>query len=126
MTKITENFTLEEFRCKDGSKTPVEVWGNITELAENLQVLRNILNEPVIIKSGWRSQKHNENVKGSPTSRHLKGKAADIYTTGTTPDLLGQIIRNLIRTGKMKQGGVGVYKTFVHYDTRGTQARWEE
>jgi uncharacterized protein YcbK (DUF882 family) len=24
----------------------------------------------------------------------------------------------------MKQGGVGKYSTFVHYDTRGTAARW--
>ena len=30
----------------------------------------------------------------------------------------------LIKAGKMKQGGVGKYSTFVHYDTRGTAARW--
>jgi len=25
----------------------------------------------------------------------------------------------------MKEGGLGLYNTFVHYDIRGTKARWD-
>jgi len=34
----------------------------------------------------------------------------------------------LIRAGKMKEGGVGLYVSqgFVHYDIRGTRARWRK
>jgi hypothetical protein len=34
------------------------------------------------------------------------------------------IIENLIAQGKIIEGGVGIYPTFVHYDIRGTKARW--
>ena len=33
-------------------------------------------------------------------------------------------IEKLIKEGKMKQGGIGIYKGFIHYDIRGTKARW--
>ena len=38
--------------------------------------------------------------------------------------MVGKIIWRLIDEGKMKQGGIGVYSSFCHYDTRGTKARW--
>ena len=31
----------------------------------------------------------------------------------------------LIKEGKMKEGGIGIYSTFVHYDVRGWKARWD-
>jgi len=33
-------------------------------------------------------------------------------------------IEFLINTGMLKEGGVGRYNTFTHYDIRGTRARW--
>lgn len=124
-SQCTENFYLEEFECKDGSITPIEVWGNIQKLAEELQTLRDIIKKPIIIVSGWRSKEHNKAVQGSPKSQHLEGKAADIRVKGMTPDQIGRNIRVAIAMGKMKEGGVGIYDTFVHYDTRGVKARWD-
>jgi hypothetical protein len=40
MSKLTENFSLSEFRCKDGTDVPDEYMDNVRELAENLQALR--------------------------------------------------------------------------------------
>ena len=37
--KLTENFALSEFRCKDGTDVPPELVDNVTLLARNLQVL---------------------------------------------------------------------------------------
>jgi hypothetical protein len=41
-----------------------------------------------------------------------------------SPQIVHKIILDLIEEGKMKQGGLGLYSSFVHYDVRGTKARW--
>jgi len=123
--KLTKNFSREEFDCKDGTIVPKELLPNLQELAENLQALRDYLKVPVrVTGSGYRTVVHNAKVKGAKSSQHLKAKAADINADGYTPKQLAQQIEVLISTGIMKQGGIGIYKGFVHYDIRGTKARW--
>jgi uncharacterized protein YcbK (DUF882 family) len=89
-----------------------------------LQVLRDYLGKPIKINSGYRSPAHNAKVKGAKNSMHVKGKAADIVVQGYTPTQLAAVIFKLIEEKKIRQGGVGIYPTFVHYDIRGTKARW--
>jgi uncharacterized protein YcbK (DUF882 family) len=122
--KITDNFYLEEFDCRDGTQVPEEYVINIVRLAKNLQQLRQHLDLPVQILSGYRSPEHNERVKGVKNSQHLLGKAADIHVLKTRPLMVFKTIENLIATGIMEEGGLGLYKTFVHYDIRGYKARW--
>lgn len=122
--KLSKNFDLKEFESSDGSSTPFEVTVNLKELAINLQVLRDKIQEPMIINSGYRSPKHNKAIGGAEKSQHLLGTAADIKVKGMRPKEVHAIIENLIKEGKMKQGGLGLYSTFVHYDIRGTKARW--
>ena len=124
MAKLTENFSLEEFNCKDGSDIPNELLPNVIELAKNLQVLRDYLGKPIHVNSGYRSPKYNAKVGGAKNSQHPKAKAGDITVDGMTPKEVAEAIEKLIAEGKMKQGGIGIYKTFTHYDTRGTKARW--
>lgn len=123
--KLTTNFTLKEFACKDGTPVPEQYYSNVKDLANNLQVLRDYLGVPVSITgSGYRTPSHNAKVKGAKNSQHLYAKAADINAKGYNPVRLASVIEKLIKEGKMKQGGIGVYKGFVHYDIRGTKARW--
>lgn len=124
MAKLTKNFSLEEFKCKDGSDIPNNVLSNITELAKNLQVLRDSINKSISITSGYRSPEHNAKVKGAKNSQHVKGTAADIKVAGMTPKEVALVIEGLIESGKMKQGGIGIYPSWVHYDIRGVKARW--
>ena len=124
MAKITENFSLHEFKCKDGSDVPNEYLPNVIELAKNLQVLRDEINKSITINSAYRSPKYNAKVGGAKNSQHLVAKASDLRVSGITPRELANVIERLIKEGKMKQGGIGVYKTFTHYDIRGTKARW--
>ena len=124
MAKLTTNFSLEEFKCKDGSNVPNEYLRNVIELAKNLQVLRDYIGKPIIINSAYRSQKHNAKVGGAKNSQHLLAKASDLKVSGITPRELANVIEKLINEGKMKQGGIGVYRTFTHYDIRGKKARW--
>ena len=41
-----------------------------------------------------------------------------------TPKEVAKIIEGLIASGKMQQGGIGIYPNFVHYDIRNVKARW--
>jgi uncharacterized protein YcbK (DUF882 family) len=124
MAKLTENFSLSEFKCKDGSEVPNEYLNNVIELAKNLQVLRDEIKKPITINSAYRSPKYNAKVGGAKNSQHLVAKASDLRVSGITPKELANVIERLIKEGKMKQGGIGIYKTFTHYDIRGTKARW--
>ena len=122
--KLTKNFRKNEFDSKDGATMPCEALVNVCRLANQLQVLRNKLGKPIIINSGYRSPSHNKRVGGAKHSQHLLGNAADIRVQGMTPKDVVKEIEKLISSGEMMQGGIGVYRGFVHYDIRGIKARW--
>lgn len=123
--KLTENFSRQEFDCNDGTPVPQQFINNVTLLAQQLQVLRDEIKEPVkITGSGYRTPEHNRKVGGASNSQHLTASAADINAKNYTPRQLAKVIERLIKEKKMLQGGIGVYKGFVHYDIRKTKARW--
>jgi uncharacterized protein YcbK (DUF882 family) len=122
--KLTKNFNLSEFECKSGESMPNEVLENIITLATSLQALRDEVKASITITSGYRSVNHNKKIGGAIGSQHIKGTAADIKVAGYTPKQVAEIIESLIDVGKMKEGGLGIYATWIHYDVRGTKARW--
>ena len=94
--KLSKNFTYEEL-CHSGvaerkglrnrPKTKEEervVIENLKALCmEVLQPLRDYLEKPVVISSGYRSEEVNRMVGGVKGSQHLKGEAADIHVENT-------------------------------------------
>lgn len=122
--QLTTSFNLAEFACKDGTPVPKDLMPNVELLAKNLQVLRDHLGEPIHVNSGYRSPEHNAKVGGKKNSYHMKAMAADITCKSKTPKQLAAVIEKLIAEKKMKQGGLGIYPGFVHYDVRGVKARW--
>ena len=80
--KLENNFSLSEFRCRDGSDVPEELMDNVRLLAENLQVLRDYIGRPVKIISGYRSPDYNKKIGGAKRSQHMLAKAADIKIEG--------------------------------------------
>ena len=114
--KLTKNFSKSEFECKDGSKMPEDVFENVKELAFNLQIIRDCIERPINLTNAYRSLSHNRSIGSKDTSQHIKGKAADLQVDGIEPNYLYTIIEDLILKGKIKQGGLGLYNTFVHYD----------
>jgi len=123
--RLTENFSKKEFDSKDGSVMPLDVLKQIKLLACQLQTLRDLILKPIKINSGYRSIKHNKAIGGVKNSQHVNGNASDIVVEGIEPNELADIIETLISKGVMLQGGIGIYKTFVHYDIRGHKARWD-
>lgn len=124
MEQLTKNFHRKEFDCKDGTKVPLQFKNNLIKLATNLQVLRDDLNAPMVINSGYRSVSHNTKVGGAKSSQHLTASASDITQSKETTLQLYKRIERLIKEGKMHNGGLGLYDNFVHYDIRQVPARW--
>lgn len=130
--KLTANFSVGEFNSKDGVPVPLALLPNLTRLTRELQKIRNRTGSRITIMSGFRSQAHNESVGGAEKSFHVLAMAADIKA----PDYMGgdekalhQLILAMIRSGELKNGGVGLYVRsggagWVHYDIRNSPARW--
>jgi uncharacterized protein YcbK (DUF882 family) len=114
--KLTNNFNLNEFNKHNFPLTET-ILRNIQELAKNLQVLRDEVKKPIKITSGYRDPSFNKKIGGATQSRHITGQAADLKIEGYTPKQVAAIIEKLIAAGKMKQGGLGIYSTWIHYDT---------
>ena len=83
---LSKNFTLQEFTKSvsairnDIDNSPnAEHIRNIQLLVKYvLQPLREGLNKPIRITSGYRSESLNKLIKGSKKSQHCKGQAADL------------------------------------------------
>ena len=87
---LSNNFALKEFtesvtairNSVDNSPTPEHI-RNIQLLVKFvLQPLREALNKPIKVTSGYRSESLNKLIGGSKRSQHCKGQAADIQFRG--------------------------------------------
>lgn len=81
---LSAHFTLEELTHSETAlrkglnNTPdAETVANLTELANGLEKVRELLGHPLHINSAYRSPKVNSAVGSKPTSAHVKGYAAD-------------------------------------------------
>ncbi len=126
-TKLTKDFSLWEFRQKNGNvQVPQMYIENARVLAKNLQVLRDYVNKPVNV-SVYRTPEYNRSLPGAAKdSFHMKAFAADITIPGLTPVEVYSTIAFLIAIHVMTPGGIGWYKTHIHYDPRGTNVRWSK
>ena len=114
--KLSTNFKVREFACRDGSD-PVFV---APELVTVLQKIRDHFKVPVTINSGYRTPPYNQKVDGVKDSQHMYGTAADITVKGIAPKTVAAFAETLLPNS----GGIGVYKTFTHIDVREKRSRW--
>lgn len=113
---ISANFKVREFACSDGSD-PIFI---DSELVAILQKIRAHFGKPVKITSAYRTPGRNKAVGGQAYSQHLYGRAADIKVSGVSPSKVAAYAETLLKN----RGGIGIYRTFTHIDTRPTKARW--
>ena len=116
--KLSTNFTVKEFACKDGSDAVLVA----PRLVMVLQSIRSHFGTAVTINSGYRTPQYNTKIGGVGHSQHCYGTAADITVKGQTPAAVAAYARQLMPDW----GGVGVYsqKGFTHIDTREVRADW--
>ena len=87
---LTAHFTFEEIIESEYAirhnlsnvPTDPDIVGNLHILAAGLERVRSKVCRPMVISSGYRSPKVNAGVKGSKTSRHMRGLAADFKVAG--------------------------------------------
>ena len=114
--KLSTNFTVKEFACKDGSDAVLIA----PRLVMVLQSIRSHFGTAVTINSGYRTPQYNTKVGGVAHSQHCYGTAADISVRGQTPAAVAAYARELMPDW----GGVGVYDSFCHIDVREAKADW--
>ena len=114
--KVSANFQVKEFACKDGSDfIPIDM-----ELVQVLQEARDHFGVPVSICSAYRTPAYNKKVGGVSGSQHIRGTAADISVKGVSPAKVYAYF-----TEKYPSTfGIGKYPTFTHIDVRSVKARW--
>lgn len=115
MSMLSKNFTRGEFACKGtgccGGSSPVE-----RDLVDVLQKIRNRIQEPLYVTSGFRCRTHNATIPGaSENSQHTLACAADVWAANTSPQEIGRIADEILGNGN---GGVAVYSGFTHVDVR--------
>lgn len=116
VTKLSKDFRVREFRCKNGAD-PIFV---DTALVELLQKIRDHFGAPITINSAYRTPEYNKKIGGSAYSQHQYGKAADIVVKGVKPADVAAYAEQLMPS----YGGVGRYATFTHVDVRDEKSRW--
>ena len=105
--KIAPHFNLLEFACKDGSDLILLD----DELIDKIEILRNMIDKPIKIISGYRTEAYNKQINGATHSYHCKGQAVDIKVDGLP-------VEELAIYGARLFNGIILYKDFVHLDTR--------
>jgi uncharacterized protein YcbK (DUF882 family) len=132
--KLAKNFKLKEFLRnrwfdKEDERTADKLYFDSSEIRHNILVLaiqlQNVRN--------YATKKHNKTVRininialrpieyelkqgRSGTSTHTKGLAADVTTSDITIREMHNCFLECIKKGIILDGGLGLYKTFIHYD----------
>lgn len=109
------NFQVKEFACKDGSDEVLVDYA----LVKALQDLRDRYGVTVI-NSAYRTPAYNQKIGGALKSQHIYGKASDTVCRSATP------LEVAMTAEAWGLGGIGLYSSFTHIDTRDSKARWDQ
>jgi len=134
-----KNFKLYEMACNDKNRTPVpeKLKPQALRHLHNLQVIRDFISNKygkqisIRISSGYRTANYNDVVlpsrgyKTAKGSYHKRAVATDLKQSVITTKQLAADIKFLIDIGVIDKGGLGLYNTFVHYDSRGYFVKWD-
>ena len=99
---------------------PVEGWHRILPTLALVEAVREQFGA-VTLHSAYRSSPYNRAVGGVGDSRHSHNDAIDFSCATGTPTDWAAFLRE---RREASPGGIGVYGTFTHVDTRGTNADW--
>lgn len=110
-----KHFNLSEFfrsstTAKNGIKNEpsfdekATIVRNINLLVDNvLDPVRDVVQAPILITSGYRSSQVNRLVDGVDNSQHMSGCAADFHVGGFTPSMMHQVFLYIFNTLEFDQ-----------------------
>ncbi|TGK25379.1 D-Ala-D-Ala carboxypeptidase family metallohydrolase [Leptospira stimsonii] len=116
---LSKNFTLIQMTVTETglSNIPDEKsTESLKRLCETiLEPLQESVGLPISVSSGYRSPEVNRKVKGSPTSQHMKGEAADFGIEGMSKtDICKKIIELDLPFHQLINEGTVSGATWVH------------
>lgn len=121
--EFTSYFHTERRGVKN-SQPPRDMWMAIVPTLRIVDELRSFFGRSIVILSSYRSEAYNAPIDGAAkNSYHKKFQALDIAVSGKSPKQVFAVLSQWRSEGKFK-GGLGLYSTFVHIDTRGYNATW--
>ncbi len=114
--KLSDNFEVREFACKDGSDT-ILIDHDLIPL---IQRFREYVESSVSFNSAYRTASYNKKVGGASKSYHVRGQALDIpfsnnYKYLSSRDKMCAFFNSLGVKGIIR------YANFIHIDTRTTK-----
>lgn len=123
MGDLTKNFSLWEIECHGDDccnhSNPMDQTFMI-----GLQELRDLLGKVIHVNRGFSCRKYNAVIPGSSsTSWHTRGRAADIWVDGKTPEEVFEAAK-LIEA--FEASGIGIYDNRVHVDNGNRFHRWDK
>lgn len=97
---LSKHFTLAEFtRSQVASRSsldndpPAHILPKLATTAAGMELVRELLNSPISVSSGYRSPYVNAAIKGSKNSQHMTGEACDFVCPAFgSPDEIVQAI----------------------------------
>lgn len=95
---LIKHFKKDEFTCKCGCGL-----NNMNLIVVKIaDEVREHFGSPAIVTSGTRCEKHNKEVGGVSNSRHLQGKAIDMYVQNVSWYDLLEYLRELEQKGEIR------------------------
>ena len=114
-----EFFKKEEFNCSHSGKNEMQ-----HEFMQRLDVLRKMINRPLIISSGFRDISHPIEVKKTKAGMHTTGMACDILASHKHGlDIISFGLQLGFKGFGIQQKG-DFSSRFIHIDLRETQTLW--
>lgn len=111
--KLSDNFSVKEFVCHDGSDT-IKIDLDMIPL---LQRFREYVEVPVTFNSAYRTPTYNKKVGGASQSYHIYGRAFDIPFKSNYKNLTSrEKMCAFFNTLGVK--GIIIYPSFIHVDSR--------
>jgi uncharacterized protein YcbK (DUF882 family) len=112
-----ENFSEEEFSCPCCEESGIK-----EEVVRTLQRLRDRVQGPIHVTSGYRCPAHNEAVGGAPESSHMQGLAVDFLRPEgiNSKDLVDWMSDHFSGIGLRFHGN----NQYLHGDLKQREAVW--
>jgi len=110
MGDLTKDFSVSEFACPCGKCEPQIS----AQLVNSLQHIRQDIQMPIRITSGFRCKEYNDKIGGEENSSHTQGEGADIAIPNNQ-------FRHLFLNQALQWfGRIGIYTNHVHVDVSKT------
>jgi hypothetical protein len=111
-------------KFQNNTDPPRHLWNNILPTLDIVDTARCNIGKPLRISSAYRSPAYNKSIGAgaASNSQHLQFRALDLAAPKAT---LRKLYAELLEMRALgRKIAIGRYATFIHVDTRGTNASW--